>query len=338
MQYFSCKTKPIEVHGIWNFDKTGSFDRLPPELKQQAKFAGSMSAYSVGARICFATDSKHIYLKMITKPTALTTGMSPMAGQSLHALFGDRKNPFYAGAWTLSQTGATKVEGTTPFIKKEVEKDVTIYLPRNAIVEEVTIGIDDGATLLPPTPYKYPPILYYGSSITAGGSCSAPFCAYTSIISHHLDVDYYNFGFSGSCMGELPLADYFAEIPMSIFVYDYDHNAPDVAFLEKTHEAFFLRFREKQPNVPVVMISKPDCFGFDIEKERRAVIEKTYNNAIKNGDKNVYFINGGELFGNTDRFACTVDCLHPNDVGHRRMANVVEPVLSKILKELYPDK
>ena len=52
----------------------------------------------------------------------------------------------------------------------------------------------------------------------------------------------------------------------------------------------------------------------------------------------MYFINGDEFFGDTDRFACTVDCLHPNDVGHRRMAKVIEPVLSKILKELYPDK
>lgn len=335
MKYFNCKDKPFEMHGLYKFDETGSFDRLPEHVKASAKCAASMSAFSVGARLCFRTNSKHVYLQMKSKPTTFTAGMSACAGQSLHALFGDRANPFYAGAWTLSPIGATEVKGTTPFIKMQGDDEVTVYLPRNAVVEDIIVGLDDDAQVWAPTPFNYAPIVYYGSSITAGGSCSAPFCAYTAIISHHLNVDYYNFGFSGACMGEIALAEYFAKIPMSIFVYDYDNNAPDVEFLKKTHEPFLKKFREFAPNVPVVMISKPDCFGFDIEKERRQVILSTYNSAKNAGDKNVYFIDGGEFFGDKDRYACTVDCLHPNDVGHRRMAEHIEPVIKSILENIY---
>lgn len=334
MQKFNCKESPIEVHGLPFFYENGSFDRLPENVKKAAPAAGSMSAYSVGARICFRTDSPTVYLKMEVEPLPFTPGMSMIAGQSLHVLYGSRKNPFYAGAWTVGRD-TTVTEGTCPFKKTLEQEDVTVYLPRNAIVKDVWVGIEDGAKLMPPTPYKYPPMLYYGSSITAGGSCCVPFNAYNAVISHHLDVDYYNFGFSGSCMGEKAIAECVGDIPMSIFVYDYDHNAPNAEFLQKTHQPFFKLFREKQPNTPVIMITKPDVFGVNPDKERRDIIYSTYENAVNNGDKNVYFIDGATLFGDTDRFACTSDSLHPNDFGARRMAAAIEPTVKVILERLY---
>lgn len=334
MQIFNCKESPIEVHGLPFFYENGRFDRLPQDVCEKAKCAGSMSPYSVGARICFRTDSPAVYLKMQVKPLPFTPGMSMIAGKSMHVLFGNRQAPFYAGAWTVGKD-KTVVEGCCPFRKTAEQEDVTVYLPRNAIVEDIWVGIEDGSKLMSPTPYKYPPILYYGSSITAGGSCAVPFNAYNAIISHHLDVDYYNFGFSGACMGELAVAECIGDIPMSIFVYDYDHNAPNAEFLQKTHEPFFLEFRKKQPNTPVVMITKPDVFGVNPDEERRDIIYNTYKNALARGDKNVYFIDGATLFGDTDRYACTSDSLHPNDFGARRMAERIEPTIAKILKELY---
>ena len=339
MKIFDCREKPIEVHGLPYFERTGSFLRLPEGVCKAAPCAGSMAAYSVGARVCFRTDSPTVWLRLKVKPLSFTSGMSMIAGQSLHVLFGDRAEPFYAGAWTPRDLQTTEVAATCPFHKKPGQEEVTVYLPRNAVVEEIQVGIEDNATLKPPTPYRYPPMLYYGSSITAGGSCSVPFNAYNAVISHHLNVDYYNFGFSGACMGELPIAEYIGDIPMSIFVYDYDHNAPNADFLAKTHERFFLRFREKQPNTPVIMLSKPDRFGVNAEDEIRAeIIKTTYENAIKRGDKNVYFVDGKTLFGEKDRFMCTSDSLHPNDLGARRMAETLQPIVKEILEKSYPNQ
>jgi lysophospholipase L1-like esterase len=65
--------------------------------------------------------------------------------------------------------------------------------------------------------------------------------------------------------------------------------------------------------------------------ERRAIIRKSYENAIASGDKNVYFLDGEWMFGNTNRDSCTVDGCHPNDLGFMRMAETFTPVIDDIL-------
>ena len=126
------------------------------------------------------------------------------------------------------------------------------------------------------------------------------------------------------------MCEYLSGIDCSAFVCDYDHNAPDSVYLEKTHYALYETFRKKQPETPVVFISKPDIEHDTDRKVRRGIIKKTYLRAIAEGDENVYFIDGGTFFGK-DRNACTVDGCHPNDLGFIRMANKIGAVLDKIL-------
>ena len=129
-------------------------------------------------------------------------------------------------------------------------EEVTLWLLRNEEIENVEIMVSDTATVEAPTPYKYGKALYYGSSITEGGCC----CSVTNV-SHWLDLDYYNFGFSGNAKGELEIADYINTLDMRLFVMDYDHNAPTAEYLRDTHEAFFKRIREKHPTLPILILS-----------------------------------------------------------------------------------
>ena len=115
---------------------------------------------------------------------------------------------------------------------------------------------------------------------------------------------------------------------MAVFVYDYDYNAPNAAHLLKTHEPFFQIIRKAQPDLPVIILSR--CS--QMTDERRNAVKRTYDNAVKAGDKKVWFIDGKELFGEPGQNFCTVDGCHPNDLGFYMMYQRVLPVLKEALE------
>nr|WP_252891708.1 SGNH/GDSL hydrolase family protein [Thermoclostridium stercorarium] len=171
--------------------------------------------------------------------------------------------------------------------------------------------------------------------MTEGGCAPRPGTAYTSILSRWLDADYFNYGFSGGAKGELVFAEYIAKHKnISVFVYDYDHNAPTPEHLANTHEPFFKVIREAHPDIPIVMMSRPD-FDRDPKDsiERRNIIYQTYINAKKSGDNNVYFVDGMQFFGPVGRSECTIDGCHPNALGFMRMAETLYPLMSHLLRD-----
>ena len=66
----------------------------------------------------------------------------------------------------------------------------------------------------------------------------------------------------------------------------------------------------------------------DEEKMCQNIIEKTYLNASSAGDKNVYFIDGRDLFMHCGGSDCTVDRTHPSDLGFFSMAKCVADVIN----------
>jgi hypothetical protein len=125
-----------------------------------------------------------------------------------------------------------------------------------------------------------------------------------------------------------------ADLDVSVFVMDYDHNAPSVDHLLYTHERLFKIIRNGSPQLPVILVSKPD-FDNNVEDNilRRDIIYSTYLHAVKQGDKNVYFIDGQRLFKDENRDACTVDGCHPNDAGFLRMAEVIGYTVGQCLQK-----
>ncbi len=328
MKSYSYLEKPIKVFGVPLF-QDGSPRRLTDEVREQVPSLAGLGLRCPGARVCFRTDSEYVTVKITLKTFSVDRGMAIYAAQSAHVLIGDRKNPHFAGIVTPDSYENKEFEKC--FKKQPVMEDVTVFLPRNEQIAAVEIRIDDDANILEPTPYYGKPILYYGSSITEGGCCCNPFNAYNAVISNHLNVDYYNFGFSGSARGELPLADYIATFDISLFVYDYDHNANEPEDLEATHEKFFKRLRELKPDLPVLMLSMPKEKYGEWNKKRRDIIKRTYENAINSGDKNVYFIDGETYFEGYEGYRCFLDTTHPNDFGFDLMARRIEPVIKQIL-------
>ena len=279
---------PLKVFGVPFFEETKTIKRLPDSIMEKLTNLSFLGKRCPGARICFRTDAESFDVNITFKTLSVDIGMSIYACQSGAVLLGDRRN-FRLEGLIFPSDYSTKSFGRT--VKKSSEmEDVTIFLPRNEIIEDVTISFPDDAKVEEPTPYTYGPVVFYGSSITEGGCCQSIFNAYNAILSNRLNMDYYNLGFSGNAKGELIMADFINTIPMKAFVYDYDHNAPTVEHLRDTHEAFFLRIREKNPLLPVIMMTRPGKTGNfeEIPGIYQKVID-ILNIIFENGDLGFYF-------------------------------------------------
>ncbi len=332
--------RPFEIGGFAWFDRDKEFRRLPSELVSEKSplndGAKELSWCSSGAMVRFRTNSRDIAVKAGLLNKSMLPYM-PLSGRSGFDLYLKTGEGFkFHGNLRPSYENPDFVEAAFGQVIGTEMRECVIYLPLYNGIKSMEIGLSPEAKLLAPLPFKYPnPILFYGSSITQGGCASRPGNAYTHFLTRWLDAGMINLGFAGSGRGEPAMAECISSLNLSAFVMDYDHNAPDLEHLSNTHEVFFKTIRKKQAELPIVLISKPD-FNSDnmkINSKRRKVIRKTYSNAIKSGDRNVYFIDGETLFGKDNRDACTVDGCHPNDIGFLRMAENILPILKKALEK-----
>ena len=333
MKEYNLSSPELRLYGVPHFYETGKLERVPEEMREKLPHLSFYGRRIAGARVRFKTDSPKLRVKIKAESIEVDIGLSIYQCQSAFVYAGENKTSRYLGHVYPKAYGENEFEAE--FNKGEGMEDILIWLPRNPVIEDVSVYIEDDSSICLPTPYKYEkPIVYYGSSITECG-CDMVQLGYNSLISRWLDVDFYNLGFSGSCKGDIPIADLIHSIPdKSIFVFDYDHNAPTPEFLEQTHEKFFLYFRSLEPELPVVMMTRPDFYA-DIEdaKKRRAIIRKTYENALGRGDKNVYFIDGETFFNDETRPISGLDNIHPNALGFYNMAKAVLPTIERILEK-----
>ncbi len=321
---------PFSIHGlILPQNSDDRFRRMPANIARTVNdgvFA--LHTNTAGGRVRFKTDSERI---------AIFASMGQVGKMSHTALTGTGGFDLYCDD-QFTGLFAPPVNYDTGFsyvcaTRRPDMKEVTINFPLYSEVRSLTVGLDRGSRLEAADPYRIPcPIVYYGSSITQGACASRPGSAYQAIISRRFGCDFINLGFSGSARGEDAIADYIAGLSMSVFVYDYDHNSPTVEHLQSTHERMFLRIRERHPDLPIVMISRPQCPLSEEGYLRRDIIQTTYRNALGRGDNKVRFINGEEFFARNRGNCETVDGCHPNDLGFMCMAQRIGDVIEDLLK------
>ncbi len=329
MKTYTQNDAPLKVFGIPFFEEKQVFERLPEDVREQVPSLKFLGRRTPGARIGFRTDATEITVEFTLETLTPDIGMALFSCQSIEVLAGNRQNPEFLGLVTPENYEHKNASKTFKLSGKM--QDILLLLPRNEVLSEVKVSVPDEAKIEAPTPYKHGPILYYGSSITEGGCCCRMSNAYNALLSRWLDVDYYNFGFSGSAKGEPEMADYINTIDFSAFVLDYDHNAPSAEHLENTHYPFYKKIRGKNPDIPIIMMSRPNFGYWPDDAQRRDIVRNSYEKAVAEGDKNVYFADGETFFGTEDREACTIDTVHPNDLGFYRMAKTLLPIFQKAL-------
>ena len=336
--WYNPRRAPFSLHGEEKNESGERFCRIPRALAAELDVANpgniQLNEHTSGIRVRFRTSSRYVAIHATVPGISLMAHMC-LTGSGGFDVFADG---VFAGIVRPDFSKQDRVDGIV-FFDDAREREIQINLPLYNPVHGLFVGLDKDATLSAPKPYRHTlPMLFYGSSITQGGCASRPGNFYQGHLSRWLDSDYRSLGFSGHAKAEPAMAEYIAAQPMSVLIMDYDHNAPNADYLAQTHERFFRIIRDKNPDLPVVFVTKPDMLtvrpsSVEDLRRRKAIVKKTYENAKAQGDKNVYFVDGEGFFPDSLRDACTVDGCHPTDLGFFFMAAGMEGVLREILGE-----
>lgn len=329
IKFYKIWEAPFKVYGLYGDIEKNGFRRLPEEVaRNTSDDVLRLHKHTSGGRVRFRTDSDLIVLKIQGQYYSTWHCTAMMRhGADLYVDY----------PHTSVFTGAIKPNGDATSSEKitmpEGEHDVTVYLPLFGEVTEFEIGICEGASLKEHSkPYQNElPIVFYGSSITQGACASRPGMAYEALISRKYNVDYTCLGFSGACKGEDAIVEYMSTLPMCAFISDYDHNAPNPEHLRATHHNLYLKVREKHPDIPYFMVTRPNFYFNENNITRRDVVMQSYLDARGAGDKNVYFIDGSAFFAGENVEDLTLDLTHPNDAGFKKMADYIGDVIAKVM-------
>jgi hypothetical protein len=217
-------------------------------------------------------------------------------------------------------------------------RDVVIYLSPFQRVESLSVGLDRAARLEPPAAYAEPlPVVFYGSSIAQGACAGRPAMSYEAILARSLNVDFVNFGFSGSGKGEPEVVALVAGVPACCYVFDlgksYGMQPPEV------YARMLEDVREVRPGVPFICItpifSTRESYSTeyaDLSRHVREATAEAVKQRIASGDGAIYLVDGLELLGPDDADGFQ-EGVHPNDLGFWRIAERLEPILQKALRE-----
>lgn len=329
----------VAIEGIPLFRENGNqFYRM--KLEDAISYNDAVQEknwYPAGGRLRFRTNSQRLSLRIqYGEINTVNSNTSLLAAAALEVYLGtgtaatcvsvvcpDQKVIDYTAKVALPATELGEMQ------------DITIYLPHFSAVKKIEIGLDSGAMISRPLPHAVQkPIVFYGSSITQGAGASRPGTTYVQLVTKSLDAELIDLGFSGGAHGEIVMADFVAKLEMAALVIDYDYNAMSLEHLQNTYYPFYEIIRRAHPDLPVILLSRVnDAQGADDPIEaRRAVIKETYDRARAAGDRNIYFIDGSTVMGESHRDLYFVDGIHPNDIGHLKIAEALLPVLKKALK------
>ena len=338
IKFYDVRNAPFDVYGFYNYKTEPIFHRLPTEVGE-ATSAGvaRLERESAGGRVRFSTDSPYVAISVEYESLGRNSH-TPLMATGGFDLYEDYPNGIsesrFAKAFQPPYDTDKKFEQVISFSSAK-KRYFTLNFPLHSVVKNLYIGLAEDAFVAGGAKYRNRrPVVVYGSSIVHGTGPTRPGLTYTNELARRLNLDITNLGFSGNAKAEQAIVDYMSELDMSIFVCDYDHNAPTVEHLQKTHKAMYDSFREHQPNTPYVVISRPD-FSPSVASsaQRRDVIIDTYRHARELGDKNIYYIDGESFCLGRDENDTTIDNCHPNDLGNSLMADGIEHTLRIILSK-----
>ncbi|MBO5851227.1 MAG: hypothetical protein J6R29_02715, partial [Clostridia bacterium] len=247
---YSVLNPKFDLYGISYDVDNQTFVRAPYNVAKSIAYGVEvLNTNTAGGRLRFKTDSTSI--SIIVKYRALTKmPHMPLTGSCGFALIenlrGGKSKYYKTFNPSFVNDIQTSYEDTYKFLDKPDGKlrNFTLYFPcYQDYITNVYIAFDKGSKVGKGKKYKkIKPILYYGSSVTQGGCASRADNAYQGLIEKATNVDFLNLGYSGNGKARKEMVDYMKTVDCSVFVCDYDHNAPNVEYLQNTHYYLYSEF------------------------------------------------------------------------------------------------
>lgn len=298
-----------------------------------------LSKHSAGIAVLFETNSTYIRARWTLKNGLYYANITPIghSGLDLYA----RRN----GRWQwvgVGRPGDKTIQNEQVIISNmdTTLKQFLLYLPTYNQLTSLEIGVAPDALMRKPVKAAIDTtkkVVMYGSSILQGASASRPGMAYPAIISRRTGWDVVNLGFSGNGRMEFPVAELLATMPASCFVLDCIPN-PSPAEIRERAYPFIKHLLTKRPEVPVLLIETvirengywDQKVGEDTKLKNDA-IRDAYTKLKAEGFKRLYYLPATDLVGHDHE--ATADGVHLSDLGFMRQAEIVLPILQKLMKK-----
>ncbi len=337
--WFDVREAPFDLAGFEWIKQDSVYRRLPLQPDWEIPEAvDHLANQTAGGQVRFQTNGNRFFLKVELLERSAMYHM-PATGQSGFDVYVKREGVQRYLKTTRFPHDTLRYQQEFKLGETNKMQMVTLNFPLYNGVKSVSIGLEEDALVKSPQSFTFPgKIVIYGTSITQGGCVSRPGMAYSNILSRKLDAEFVNLGFSGSGKGEPELAHIINQISeKSFIIIDYEANANKT--IQNTIGRFVEILREKHPRIPILIMSKirytsaiDGSEAFEQLVSNRDFQKNLVAKRQKNGDNNVYFLDGTTVLGE-DYHECTVDGSHPTDLGSYRIAN---SLLEKIREILNP--
>lgn len=324
-------------------DTETPYTRIPKYLKDSVRpDLWNRAQCSSGLGIRFATNSKRVGIRytLLWDTHMFHMADTGLKGTDLYILTDE-------GVWEYVNTNRPIANENKECEKVFVENldgkmhEYIVYLPLYDGVTKMELAVDSASVIQMPqvdNPRKSKKIVFYGTSILQGGCSTRTGMVATNMIQRDLNCEAVNLGFSGEGKMDLCMARAMAKIAdAGVFVIDPVPNCTEMMCDTLTY-GFIKTLRELRPDVPIVMVEGPmysyakyDNFFKSYLPKKNAAFRKNYDKLVADGYKDLYYVDCDGLAGYDNEG--TVDGIHFTDVGFRRYADKLIPVLKPLIEK-----
>lgn len=246
---------------------------------------------------------------------------------------------YYRPYGTSEWTWLTTVHATSPTnfginydMGSSADREFLIYFPTYARLTLLRVEVPTAATVTAgPAPSELP-LVVLGTSVTHGGNSSRPGLTYVAQLGRALNRDAINLGFDGSRNLYAGFADLLDDIPASAYLIDCFQNM-SLSSINSLMFDFGDALATAVYPKPVIFFEQAyDQRGFGPGNSDRAT-ETAAAYAIYQtlalSHSNVFWVETDDMLG--DDGLATSDGIHPNDLGHTRMAAFYADAIAPLL-------